>query len=104
MDLVLKYRGRVIRKSDLAVIRTLIEEHPTASRRELSRKVCQVWNWVQPNGALCDMVCRSLMLALESGGHITLPPVRQRPPNPLAVRSKPKRFDVDTTPLECSLK
>jgi hypothetical protein len=103
MDVVLKYRGRVIRKSDLAVIRTLIEEHPTASRRELSRKVCQVWNWVQPNGALCDMVCRGLMLALERGGHITQPAVRQRPPNPLAVRSKPKHFAADTTLLECSL-
>ena len=69
MDVVLKYRGRMIRESDLPIIRALIEENPTASRRELSRKVCEAWNWIQPNGALCDMVCRGAMLALERAGH-----------------------------------
>jgi hypothetical protein len=104
MDVVLKYRGRVIRESDLVIIRALIEEYPTASRRELSRKVCQIWNWVQPNGTLCDMVCRGLMLALDRAGHIALPPVRWRPPNPLAVRPIPQCPEIDATPLECSLK
>src|SRR5436309_15791699 len=104
MDVVLKYRGRMILESDLAIIRALIEQNSTASRRELSRKLCEAWNWVQPNGALCDMVCRGAMLALERAGHIALPPVKWRPPNPLAVRPKPKRFEIDTTPIECSLK
>src|SRR5436190_14836041 len=104
MDVVLKYRGRMIRQSDLPIIRALIEENPTASRRELSRKVCEAWNWIQPNGALCDMVCRGAMLALERAGYIALPPVKWRPPNPLAVRAKPKRFDIDTTPIQGSLK
>ena len=104
MDVVLKYRGRVIRESDLAIIRTLIEQYPTASRRQLSRELCEVWNWVQPNGALRDMVCRGAMLALERAGHIALPPVKWRPPNPLAVRSRPKPFAIDATPIECSLR
>ena len=52
MDVVLKYRGRVIREADVAVIRALIQEHATASRRELSQQLCKVWNCVQPNGAL----------------------------------------------------
>lgn len=104
MDVVLKYRGRMIRESDLPVIRALIEENPTASRRELSRKLCEVWNWTQPNGALCDMVCRGAMLALDRTGHIALPPVRFKPPNPLAVRPKPRPVEIDTTPVECSLR
>jgi hypothetical protein len=104
MDVVLKYRGRVIRESDLPVIRALMAENPTASRRELSRKLCEAWNWVQPNGALRDMVCRGAMLALERAGHIALPPVKWRPPNPLAVRSRPKPFEIDATPIECSLR
>src|SRR3989442_9809085 len=104
MGVVMKYRGRMIRESDLPVIRALIEENPGASRRELSRKLCEAWNWIQANGALCDMVCRGAMLALERGGHIALPPIKWRPPNPLAVRSKPKRFEIDTTPIEFSLK
>src|SRR2546422_3919807 len=104
MDVVLTYRGRTIRESDLPVIRALIEEHPTASRRQVSRKLCEAWNWRQPNGRLCDMVCRGAMLALERAGHITLPAVRCRPPNPLAVRRKPKPIDIATTAIECSLK
>jgi hypothetical protein len=104
MDVVLKYRGRMIRESDLPIIRALIEANPTASRRRLSRELCEAWKWIQPNGALCDMVCRGAMLALERAGYIALPPVKWRPPNPLAVRPKPKRFHIDTTPIECSLK
>jgi hypothetical protein len=104
MDVVLKYRGRMIRESDLPIIRALIEENPTASRRELSRKLCETWNWVQPNGALCDMVCRGAMLALDRAGHIALPPRRCRPHNPLAVRPKPKHAEIDTTSIECGLK
>jgi hypothetical protein len=104
MDVVLKYRGRMIRESDVRVIRALIEENPTASRRELSRKLCESWNWIQPNGALCDMVCRGAMLALERAGHIVLPAVKWLPPNPLAVRRKPERLEIDTTPIQGSLK
>ena len=104
MDVLLKYRGRLIGEADVALIRQLIEEYPTASRRKLSRKLCQVWNWVQPNGALRDMVCRGLMLALDRAGHIALPPVSQRPRNPLAVRPRPQFPQIDTTAMVCRLK
>ena len=45
-----------------------------------------------------------LMLALERAGHIALPPVKWIPPNPLAVRRRPERFETDTTPIEGGLK
>ena len=102
--MVLRYRGRVIRESDLAVIRALIEQYPTASRRRLSRELCEIWNWMQPNGAACDMICRGLMLALERAGHIALPPVRSKPINPLVSRPRPPLIKTDTTPIECDLK
>ena len=97
MDVVLRYRGRIVAQPDLVLIRSLIEEHPAASRRELSRKLCRAWNWVQANGAACDMVCRGLMLALDRAGHITLPPPKGRPPNPLAVRARPSCPEIDTS-------
>lgn len=103
MDVVLKYRGRAIRETDVASIRALIAAHPEASRWELSRRVCAAWNWVQSNGALCDMLCRGLMLQLERAGHLTLPPVRRRPSNPLAVRPRPSRPEIDATPVACTL-
>ena len=81
METILTYRGKTISAQDAAFIRTLIDENPRDSRRRLSVKLCQAWNWRQANGALRDMVCRGMMLALHRAGHIALPPVRCRPPN-----------------------
>lgn len=49
------------------------------------------------------MVCRGLMLSLHRGGHIELPPVRSRPPNPFVTRKRPQRVSVDTTPIRVPL-
>src|SRR3970040_1755607 len=103
MEVKLCYRGRSVTQSDIAFIRHLIAEHPTASRRLLSKKLCAAWQWVQPNGALRDMVCRGLMLELHRAGHIELPAVRWVNPNPLARRAaqrrKPVAVLIDSTAL-----
>lgn len=75
-EVLLRFRGREIRQEELSFLRQLIAENPALSRRALSAKVCQAWNWVQANGEPCAMVCRSLMLALHRAGHLTLPPPR----------------------------
>lgn len=103
MEAVLAYRGRRVTESELAFIRELITAHPEASRRTLSKQLCQAWSWVQPNGSPRDMVCRGLMLALDRAGHITLPHVRQTPPNPLARRPKPPLVPTETTPMQANL-
>jgi len=103
MDGILRYRGRVISAADVTDIQALLAAHPGASRRALSEALCRRWDWRQPNGALCAMVCRGLMLALHRAGHITLPPVRWVNPNPLAGRGPERRppvpMPVDPTPL-----
>ena len=104
MAIVLKYRGRVVDHSDVAFIQSLIQEHPTASRRKLSEKLCEAWSWVQTNGTPCDMVCRGLMLALDRGGHIQLPPVKSSPHNPLLVRPRPDLPDIAASVIDGSLK
>ena len=96
----LKYRGRVITREDILYIRELIAEHPRASRRRLSRKLCEAWQWKQANGALRDMVCRGLLLMLDRAGQIELPPVKFVPHNPLARRVRPAPVLIDTTPVE----
>lgn len=103
MDVVLKFRGRLVTQADVAELRALIAEHPQASRRQLSALVCERWNWRQANGALCDMLCRGLMLALHRAGHITLPAVRATPPNNVIVRARRQPMLVDRTPLVTSL-
>jgi hypothetical protein len=94
-----KYRGREIGAEDIALIRRLVSEHPGASRRSLSAKLCESWQWKQANGAPRDMVCRGLLLKLHRAGEIVLPPVRFTPPNPLVRRQRPEPRLIDTTPL-----
>ena len=104
METVLTHRGRQLTTGDIAFIRALIAAHPDKSRRALSVELCRAWNWVQPNGVTRDMVCRSLMLELHRAGHIELPPVRQVPPNPLARRRRPAPVEIDSTPIQSTLK
>ncbi|MGH8335542.1 MAG: Druantia anti-phage system protein DruA, partial [Gammaproteobacteria bacterium] len=100
MDCVLRYRGKNITLEEVRFIRELIARHPDLSRRRLSERLAQAWNWVQANGVLRSMVCRSLMLQLHRGGWIELPPARQIKPNPLAQRRKPAALlDVGWVPI-----
>ena len=103
MDAPFKYRGKVLFADDIGFINRLISENPNDSRWVLSRKLCRAWNWVQPNGTLKDMVCRSLMLELHRAGHIRLPAKKRNMPNPLADRTRPGRLTVDQTPVEEAL-
>lgn len=99
-----RYRGREVSAEEVAFIQRLIVEHPGASRRELSQKLCEAWQWQQTNGAPRDMVCRGLLLMLHRAGAIQLPPVRYTPPNPLARRARPAAMLIDTTPIQSPLK
>ena len=100
MDLEIKYQGITATKQDVEFIKKLIAENPNDSRRALSQKLCRAWNWVQPNEALRDMVCRGFMLRLDSAGYIKLPPRKFTPNNPLVNRKKPLKVEIDQTPIE----
>jgi Druantia protein DruA len=105
MDVVVfEHRGRRVTASDLGVIRRLIAAHPQASRRALSKKLCELWQWVQPNGSPRDMVCRGLMLGLHRCGLIELPARRRHPPNPLVRRRRPAAVAIDRAPVHGRLK
>ena len=96
----LKYRGRLVSGADILYIRELIAADPRQSRRTLSKKLCETWQWRQPNGELRDMVCRGLLLMLDRAGRITLPPVAYVRHNPLAARARPSPVLIDSTPIE----
>jgi Druantia protein DruA len=94
-----RYRGRIITPEEITFIRQLVTEHPAASRRALSEKLCEAWQWRQANGALRDMVCRGLLLMLYRAGAIELPQVRYQPPNPFIRREAPVPMLIDATPI-----
>lgn len=104
MDARLSYRGRSVTDTDVAFIRDLIGQHPGESRRQLSKHLCEAWQWRQPNGALCDMICRGLMLELHRRDLITLPPIRHCPPNPLLARPRPRSVSIDQSPIRARLR
>src|SRR5262249_9136746 len=80
--------------------RELIARHPGASRCGLSRQLCEAWHWKQPNGMLCEQICRRLLLQLDRAGEVQLPPIRFRPArNPLAERRPPEPVIADKRPV-----
>lgn len=72
-------QGRVLGAEELAQLRALIAAHPQASRRQLSARLCQAWDWTNDAGQFKDMAARTLMLKLHQRGLIALPARRQRP-------------------------
>jgi hypothetical protein len=98
-----RYRGRAVTAADILFILQLIAQNPHLSRRRLSAKLCEAWDWKQANGALRDMVCRGLLLMLHRAGEIELPAVRQVSLNPFVQREKPQAVPMDQTPLTCVL-
>lgn len=98
-----RYRGRALRAEEILFIRQFIAANPSMSRRKLSAKLCETWDWKQANGALCDMVCRGLLLMLHRAGEIELPAIRQVSRNPFLLREKPQAVSIDATPIRGAL-
>lgn len=103
-DVLLNYRGRQIREPEVVFLREFIAQNSGLSRNALSIRVCQAWNWVQPNGQLRDQVCRSLMLVLHRAGHIQLPAPRIKAVNNAIQHRRVATLEFcDTSPIEGSL-
>lgn len=94
----------MVTADDVELIRQLIAENPGASRRRLSEKLCEAWQWKQANGALRDMVCRGLLLMLHRAGEIALPPIRFKTLNPFVRRATPPPMLIDTMAIAGALK
>jgi hypothetical protein len=70
----LRYRGRGIGPAEVEQIRAAIAAREGRGRTEIARRLCEQWNWRQPNGALKVCACRDLLLRLEERGLVQLPP------------------------------
>lgn len=78
-----------------------MKENPEWHRSRLSQEICKEWKWVNANGQLKDMACRTMLLKLERKGLLQLPPARSvcvgnsaRPRTPVV---------HDTIEIVCSL-
>ena len=66
-------RGRTFLRSELKLIRSVIKQHATAGRSQISERVCELLDWKQPNGWLKDRACRDVLRALNAARLIRLP-------------------------------
>jgi len=73
MEQNLVIRGRQVTSQDIGLIRSLVDQYQQQGRTFISRELCRIWNWHQPNGALKDMACRELLRRLDQKGLIRLP-------------------------------
>ena len=89
--------------SDRHLIRSLIEDNPGWNRTQISKRICELWNWCGPNGQLKDIACRDLLRKLERKGHITLPPRLTKSRTSGAKRSQ-TAVPHCTTPIQCDLR
>lgn len=76
MDKEIVIRNRRITPLVLSQIQSVVENHWAKGRTYISRELCHLWDWRQPNGIYKDQVCRILLRKLEHKGHINLPPAK----------------------------
>lgn len=103
MEHEIRYRGKTYTLEEINEIREFIARHQDKSRFFISKELCKKWNWIQPNGVLKDMVCRGLLLFLQRGGYIELPPRKSEPYFLLSGKKKPTVIEVDQSALACAL-
>ncbi len=72
----MRYCARDFTAAEIAAIRQLIANHPSALRARLSRLVCEQIGWFRDDGRLKDMSCRVAMLRMQDDGLVQLPPPR----------------------------
>jgi len=104
MSELFTYRKRLITTEDVEFLCKVIADYPKESRRALSQRVCREWNWVQPNGALKDGICRSLMLKLHREGSIQLPPRKKRFTGGRQSGKKIVTIEIDQSPIVTRVK
>ena len=74
-----RFRGEDLKPARIREVERLIRAHLGATRREISKQLCLLWDLRQPNGELSLRSCRDLLCALEERGLINLPIPRTRP-------------------------
>ena len=66
-------RTRTISQPDLEFIQATVSAHWDKGRTQISKILCEKWNWFQPNGRHKDMACREILLTLHRNGLLDLP-------------------------------
>ncbi len=83
----------------MATIGALLQLRPPLSRRQVSLRLCSLWNWRTDAGQYKDIAARSLLRKLQDRGLIELPAIRNLPP---AAQSHPAQCASSSEPIALS--
>ena len=72
----LRCAGRTFSEGELQVVAEVVANGGSLSRAQLMARVCERLHWRRPSGALKVRECRDLLLTMERGGWVRLPPKR----------------------------
>jgi hypothetical protein len=72
-----KYCGRVFTESELTCIRSIIDEDTGRNRTAIARIACEQLKWYRPDGTPKTASMSQVLVKMEAGGLITLPPLLQ---------------------------
>ena len=75
-SILVRYRTREIRPSDLETIKNTIESHGSRGRGAIAERVCELWGWRHPRGDWKVGACCDLLRRLDRQGLIALPALR----------------------------
>ena len=89
----------VIGNEQISQINKIMAEKPEMNRTQLSKKLCELWNWRFPSGDLKDMSCRNLLRKLDAQGKIVLPESQAHPNPRNNVKRIIKHLEHNTTPI-----
>ena len=91
-----KYCGRVFTESEVACIRSFIDEDTSRNRTAIARIACQQLSWYRPNGTLKTASMSQVLVKMEADGLVTLPPLQ----SVHSTRMKPLEHTVRTAERE----
>ena len=84
-------------------INGIIKDNPTWNRTQLSKHLCEIWDWRFPDGRVKDMSCRDMLRALDKSGKIVLPKQNNTGRVSGSIEKPIQYMLHDTTPVEGAL-
>jgi hypothetical protein len=81
---------RKIFPEDIEHIRTIIQQFPGLSRKEVTQTLCEHLNWLTPSGLPKTTACAKLLNRLEEQGTIRLPAKQKQNSHPGLTQSPPR--------------
>lgn len=95
----MRISGLCFTKSIFEQIGIIVKANPVISRRELSRRLCEEYNWRSPTGKLKEASCRKALARLDRTDHITLPKLEKT----FSFQKVTSLEKIEVPPINCTL-